>query len=1357
LVILAVIAYNIYQLARPQRIDVTGDSIDLNYITGQSEEYFDIPTIQLSVSQSIQFFEKNAPSLQRIIVTDLNSFENVLSSKNINDPEELLVARGVYTKLSVPMNSYVLNSQQPYPPVSSSASDSTGNSGSIYVASLKRAQVSPLVLDTMMLQMIRNGVFDSNIWEFHPHSVSLFLRFKADELTTLKPCQLQVGMMNTGQMEVLTQYDEDEDNYYIPREYQSSDMMTTLETTSSTWAFADAKNLGKTNMFRLDRDYSEDEFNNFLKLKNYGSLDIDVMDRVNFLYGENREMFQDWTFFVNYVNNLQYTHTKYQCDSEQVGFGEFADMNFYFTSSTRAVVPAVSDNTLILAMTYLDQSTIDYVTANYVPPFDLILVGITGVTETVTVTQWIRFPTLPASGTTSYAKVKIDRSDPVDFDQKAPSDAYDALKAALSQTVPSHGIPSDWTCATNAFNDGSVCDCDCSITAQDPDCARNMPKLFDVNDASTLFRTGDEMHACSYIAYHGFCSVGGTCASLPMLKISDACRVKAEPAAATELRGFFGTEDDFADAGQPCPSCPGDTISETAHMSLQTGQVTCNKKPSAKLNLLAFYKTHIEEDTLNFCRYLTVKIPTGDRTFPTETAKLGYSLTIGYAGSSTALPIKIMNARDPVVTKKSVLIDQLVGISNYDMQELCYYTTGTKLIDVTFGFGNAITFIGPQTTSVVVKPYTDLTDSDSNFLLLFNNYFGKFQVPLDQDSIKVSLGINQAPLLGADYTNTVVLDVSSVTSIEINNEDYQVLTLSRTPVNMNDFTAIGIIGEIVDVTGSCIHAYSLVDYKLFGHLAIVRSAPVYPIPLTVRRSDMSKRDPVAIYFATSIVTSSLFAGAEKICFNSNIGGQFGPGDFVETHMDTFKNTVDDTSVLRVFTDNIEVNSVTDDKPYTPDQYYKQGTSSPESLTVEAALFTTPVRTTFADIDLTLKDTGVPKEGSRFDDDSVFRRYAVKEGREHTVVNHGLSDPDISRCYTAYTDVTSENYQDVDCITEMPPTKVFSFDHVTQINNKWELASADINEVKKMKSYTRIDPENVMSFQHEFIFQHDQDVSYVQDSFLENMPSDGDYDQDGESYLYHGALSYSDVGLNDTQVPAASPVITTRVFVELSSYAGEDVQAVAKKIMRRRRGTWRNYREYRHDKEGLQKELENSEIFQQLEIEFDFNEVFAGNEYQRLTLQPGNKYNLYAEVSLFATYSKGTFGFIDFDKFGATVISSQVTQQSTEYHLRNRAILEFKIVFTDDSKRVINTVSYNIFSFLAGLGAAMALSAYGLIAVKSIQVLFPPVSILLQIQQEDRKKKEMIKKRRDTIRSVLNMAPLAKTDSPPTDPPTDQNP
>jgi hypothetical protein len=1055
LAILALVIYNIYLLARPNRLIVPGEMISLNALTALNSDRMSVPTLEIKVGQKILFYEKESSSLQRITIRDKHGFEKILSSKKQGESEYIPIARGMHSKHSVLINTFDQQTLQPY--AARSIRDrvigkNTQNTGSMDESGIASAIQSPLIDDTLMLVHLNENVFTSGTSSFVPHTAHLFVRFKQEEISLVKPCQLQVGLVNSVQYDLLTVKDPQTGNNYVPKSYQSKEFMTSYQTTNKSWAFDYyTSHLSDINLVTLSTKVTQQEYEQFKQQESYGDLSFNIKHRINETYGSDISQFMNYKFFVNYMNTFQYTHNSYLCDSIEVN--SYTEARNFLNSDFKGIALDGTQDYMFIRFLAPTLTKVKLL-KSFILPFDIILSGVTGVTETVTAIAIESLPARPSNdtnGSGGWAKLKLKRTNPVNFLELEPQVRWFAstqkqLKQMLEQDVNvlPDTVPAEWYgdwCG--GYNDGIVCDCGCG--APDPDCARIMPTIFENienYDNLTNIRLG---------AYAYLCDAEGNSFIPPMVHVSKICDNSARRIGQKELIGFFGTGDDFANSGgHKCTSCPSDSLfNGESRYSDEKEQNVCGNSFIGTLDLSSEFKSDLDCELFDGstkckCVYLTVRIPNGHDPFPTDPAKMGSRLKFTTKGSGSLDDIRVLNTRPVQRTYKFIEGEDVVYGGTYDYQQLCVQSTGQYKSyfesTLSMGFGTVLSAINSQTTSIIVRNWPTRQYGDPWDLVeaWYWTRLGKFKNNPGSDGFTVSLFQDGYPIVDESSGLDLLLDVASIVSFDSDSmDDIQILLLKKPPTIDIASSSFGFSGEIVSISSDKQCATVLQNKYLPIEL---------PFEVVIRRMDiMAQFELLNVTSINEIDTTTI-----ELCFSEPIQGLYYPRDRIESG--GIQIAMSEISVSISDATRIE---------YLPSDLYKMNDSSPDVLNFDAALFVVPDRPLFTDKEFNLCPYEHPNEPvvKRNFSQGVFSRYQIKSDRQHKIQHCSFTDFPQGVCID--TEDLEKNTFNSHCISEMPPSKVLEFDHVSQMNNKWKLDSDDINSIKSLRHSDRIDPGMIL--------------------------------------------------------------------------------------------------------------------------------------------------------------------------------------------------------------------------------------------------------------------------------------------------------
>ncbi len=315
---------------------------------------------------------------------------------------------------------------------------------------------------------------------FSDHTAEIFMRFRAEELKTLKKCQLQVLLYNEGQLRAFA----DNELMNGGSEYHIKEVFSGQESNTVTWHPSHFdKGLWKIpqlNLVNTGKTFTSDMLQQFL--------DFEYAPGRHFGQDKNLNKgdYMSWGFMVNFVNNFNFTVQEPEC----AGFPEF-DLNFV----PRLPPFRLTGDTLTVPGEY----------TWLFPPFLIVIRG-QGMWERMLVTS-IR--TLKGSeawnktGTQTCQVLTVTRT----RDSYERSALYADLKALAVPPVPGN---TTWVCPFEWYANG-VCNCECG--GLDVDCL-----------SQNIAETGCE----SKDSYGTICSLEGRCASANYtydLTVSEGCPV----------------------------------------------------------------------------------------------------------------------------------------------------------------------------------------------------------------------------------------------------------------------------------------------------------------------------------------------------------------------------------------------------------------------------------------------------------------------------------------------------------------------------------------------------------------------------------------------------------------------------------------------------------------------------------------------------------------------------------------------------------------------------------------------------------------------------------------------------------------
>ncbi|CEM30546.1 unnamed protein product [Vitrella brassicaformis CCMP3155] len=230
----------------------------------------DLPALDLTVSSRLEFYETSGrTSLHKIRVVDKMSVHSSLLNHHSAVPK----VRAVKDSFAVRMNSWHKVSG----PLSSPTENIERGMHEMMASS-----ASHQFDETLKHFYAENDRFSEFEEDMFDHNVVAFFRFDKTQLRELKPCQLQVGLVNTAEFKIL------EDAMIADRIYQSPNYTQTLATDSFTWTTASWDSRTKrwsddltkgTNVVLLKSSYTRAQLAAFKNTTAYGPLNVNVRAR----------------------------------------------------------------------------------------------------------------------------------------------------------------------------------------------------------------------------------------------------------------------------------------------------------------------------------------------------------------------------------------------------------------------------------------------------------------------------------------------------------------------------------------------------------------------------------------------------------------------------------------------------------------------------------------------------------------------------------------------------------------------------------------------------------------------------------------------------------------------------------------------------------------------------------------------------------------------------------------------------------------------------------------------------------------------------------------------------------------------
>ena len=481
---------------------------------------YKLPTLEINIQTDITFYEKNAPSLQRIDLKDNTGFNPNYQSMASEVPN----SRAVYQKAQVDIGTFNSITQPLVPPVE-------GVKGDLYSGEVARAQHS--FVESLKVFYLQYQVF-TQLSEFYDQHAYVFVRFNADELRLIKSCQLQVGLFNYGVAKVLynagalKKRDLFQTSTYFPSLVTSPatwapSFFTTNSSSTGGWLFTNPSR----QMVWLGTSITTAQVAAFVASTAWGpagsTFDVTQLADLSFVQTAQNltgiahlNDFLNWQYVIQYTPNQFTTVTNISCDGA-------ANFNMAYATAAN---PAAADTTLTL--------TAGSAYSGYpATPFK-VLVTSASAQEVMTVTK-VTAPATPAGS----AVLAVTRANATNLKWTAAT-AFSCSTAYLPAAAPS-----SWKCPASQYWSGDGCHCACG--AYDPDCCQN--------PSSTVY----------YCSQYQVCSYAGTCVnslvtSLTTSTVSVGCSVGINMPGDVVINGYLGSSSAFASEGAgACYSCMGDS------------------------------------------------------------------------------------------------------------------------------------------------------------------------------------------------------------------------------------------------------------------------------------------------------------------------------------------------------------------------------------------------------------------------------------------------------------------------------------------------------------------------------------------------------------------------------------------------------------------------------------------------------------------------------------------------------------------------------------------------------------------------------------------------------------------------------
>ncbi|EFC48001.1 predicted protein [Naegleria gruberi] len=1362
------IAYRLYVLIIDNKSQSTGSIININYAKTSNVRYMDVPTLQLRLSNNITFYEneEDGPSLQRIDIFDNYGYEKTYSTRrDIKDVQvPVPVTKSIFGSSTVNLNSFYPSTSPPYQAVE--VERAANSSATLFGTEQNTISVlASMIDDPLKIIYLMNGVFDTSYGslDFVNHTVHLYLRF-VDDMTHIKPCQLHVGLVNSGVFKLI-QDTTTEGKSYIKKELQSVDEIY-MTTEDSLWDINLTKTQGEGttssistnglpyNVLYLSNEFTTNELYSFLNKKDIGGLSRDV-SKLFVSRNMTASSFMDWSFLISYVNNFLYTENTLLCDDFET---TVTDISTLYDKTTMSVKDLFPQEIRVIADLVDGTTETMYArvpTDSFSPKssdFYLLLFGITGRAETVRVNSF-QLATGVGTNRYNYIKMSMKRSGnrPVNFKNVEPQDTifastvinYSAVQ--LPNTLPQKWISQGlWNCPTSKYGDG-FCDCECgfvndTLTVRDIDCNNMLPTLFSGNNLMTKF------HKTSCASKGQFCSSQGTCLEANYLKSSKPCYHRASVLGDSQIIGYFGSNSDYNNSGasKKCVSCLGDTfLSEKSSLSISKSKYMCQITPIGYIfgkdffsmnstGLISVWKEapgHLYGKCLN----IPIRVKVGELMFPTINPGEYYTLQVGDASSNQYSQTAYLASVGPTSRsiKKISPKGDLIGESQYDFQTVCVSTTEPSLSFLEMaGFGQVISSVSAYSNIIIVDPVTINSPDPNNTL----SFIGRFPTA---GAFKATFYSGDGYSEGITDTVThqpISVDVLGVTDVN----GYQILQLKAAPSY-----SIGLAFNVLQYVDSGRTIVNIEQFKLTTDLSNSnlikrvndwKSQPSkFKQPRLLIRKSIDDYTYLQYVLITDITEISVIPLKYRVSLNSKVTEVFDVGSVVEYTADM---TIGSISIP------ITLSSSYDRKEFLPvNSAQTVGIPTPSSLRVQYAMFIVPNKKKFPNLDysetksnqpdyqsqnflnLCPREYGVDKVSIPYDGD-MWKHFSIDPSRGHNVESCKISKWTTSFVNQACSDVKNlpKNQFNKNCIKQMPPTYSLKYDHVIQLNNKWSnLTDSDAAEVSTGGASL---PEFKYTFKHVYTFQHDKYADEVDSSFSTGAPKTGDFTQNMSSIYYNGKLNYQGRS-KDVFLPANSPILDMDASIELSPNFIIDVLNHYDDLTVNygwnivyESGTWKKLKN--KTIEAIQEFGDT--IFDDIKVVWDLSSLAKGSNNNKLTLTPGHQYNFFASLKITTLYSTDTLGNSEITQVKILIQSTSVTEYALDFLDRQKCILNFAISFDlPQSYQVFIQSDYTILAFFTDVGGAIGIISIGAIALELWQ------SYIRQPEMKKRKRERMPKK------------------------------
>ena len=342
-----------------------------------AEPIVSLPTLKLQIHSHIKMYEEltdSTPSLQNIEVIDNLGYTNVYGSSSskaegVNSADQGGKVKSLYMKSKAFLNSWDDSISLNLP--------SRGGLHSNIQNAIARSKTHQFPSETMKSAYLQGQVFEGKT-NLTNHTTHLFVRLKEDQVMKLKPCQLQIWMVNSGEYEVLKKFKllKEEANHKLLTSrtidtslWEQDSFIRIPSTSTNKWKYTltakekqaiinDEQNqinalpTYSINLIHLQKQYLVSDKMNFFanakKIMGNNKLWVDFMKMPIKERQQINQKFNSWNFGVSYNKNLKRIVEDWECDGEKCMFNPEDGSEYVFAepfSKTESTITIITSRT----------------------------------------------------------------------------------------------------------------------------------------------------------------------------------------------------------------------------------------------------------------------------------------------------------------------------------------------------------------------------------------------------------------------------------------------------------------------------------------------------------------------------------------------------------------------------------------------------------------------------------------------------------------------------------------------------------------------------------------------------------------------------------------------------------------------------------------------------------------------------------------------------------------------------------------------------------------------------------------------------------------------------------------------------